>query len=94
MARDDYSLYILRCADGSFYTGISCDVASRIAVHENGARGAKYLKGRAPLTLVFEQRVGSRSCAQRLECRVKKLRRAKKQALVAGRMTLDELIIA
>lgn len=89
--QEDYSLYIVRCRDRSLYTGIARDVQSRIAQHESGVRGAKYLNGRSPLTLVFEQRVGTRSRAQQLEFKVKRLSRAKKLALVAGRLTLEKL---
>ena len=89
--RDDYRLYILRCADGSLYTGIACDVQRRINAHEQGIKGAKYLRGRLPATLVFERRIGTRSAAQRIEHRVKKLSRAKKLDLVAGRLTLNSL---
>lgn len=91
MVGERYSLYILRCADGSLYTGIARDVAERIAAHERGGRGAKYLRGRAPLELVFEQVVGSRSAAQRLEHRVKRLRRAQKLGLVSGAIALDDI---
>ncbi len=91
MSREDYSLYILRCADDSLYTGISCDVRSRVAEHESGVRGAKYLKGRMPLMLVFQVLVGTRSRAQSLEAQVKKLSRLKKQALIAGRLTLEQV---
>jgi len=50
MAKTQYSVYIVRCADDTYYTGISADVDRRIAEHENSPRGAKYLKGRTPLT--------------------------------------------
>jgi len=91
VSREDFSLYILSCADGSLYTGISTDVQSRLAQHERGTRGAKYLRGRAPFSLVFEQRVGDRSAAQRLEYQVKKLSRDQKKQLIAGRLTLDAI---
>ncbi len=87
----NYSLYILRCADDSLYTGIARDVESRVATHERGAQGAKYTRGRGPLELVFEAPVGTRSRAQKLESKVKKLKRAQKQALVAGCLTLSEI---
>lgn len=89
--RDDYSLYILRCADGSLYTGIASDVRARMTQHAGGTQGAKYLRGRAPFELLFEQRVGTRSIAQRFEHRVKKLSRTKKLDLVAGRLSLAQL---
>ena len=80
----DYSLYILRCADGSLYTGIALDVARRLEEHRNGTRGAKDLRGRTPLELVFEQPAGDRAAAQRLEHRVKRLSRTEKEALIGG----------
>ncbi len=88
----DYSLYILRCSDGSLYTGIAIDVESRLAEHERGTRGAKYLRGRAPYRLVFEERVGDRSEAQSAEYRVKKLDRSTKLRLISGELSLDSLL--
>jgi predicted GIY-YIG superfamily endonuclease len=79
-----YSLYILRCGDGSLYTGIALDVARRLEEHRKGVRGAKYLRGRTPVELVFEQPAGDRAAAQRLEHRVKSLSRAEKEALIGG----------
>jgi len=87
----DYSLYLLRCADDTLYTGIAQDVDARLAAHESGRHGAKYLRGRAPLTIVFRQVVGDRAHAQRVESRVKRLPRTRKLALIAGRLTLAEL---
>jgi putative endonuclease len=89
----DYSLYIIRCADGSLYTGIAIDVDRRIKEHESDSRGAKYLRGRGPLQLEYQERIGNRSAASRAEYRVKNLRRSAKESLVAGRMTLAELTI-
>lgn len=86
-----YSVYLLRCADGSLYTGIATDVARRICEHEKSARGAKYLRGRGPLQLAFEQEVGDRSDASRIESVIKSLAKAEKEALVAGRISLAEV---
>ena len=61
--------------------------------HETGLRGAKYLRGRGPLQLVFEQAVGDRSTASSLEHRVKRLDKAAKEALVAGMLSLDDLSV-
>ncbi len=88
MSRDHYSLYILRCADESLYTGIALDIDKRLDEHRSGKRGAKYLRGRAPFDLVFQRRVGERSSAQRIEQLVKKLRRAQKLELIEGRREL------
>jgi putative endonuclease len=79
----DWSLYIVRCGDGNLYTGITTDVNRRLAQHRSN-QGAKYLRGREPLTLVFQQRVGDRGRAQRMEARVKKMRRAAKERLIAA----------
>lgn len=91
MPSPDFSLYILRCADGTLYTGIAVDVERRLAEHESGRRGAKYLRGRGPLQIVFSEVVGSRSSASKLEHRVKQLSRAQKADLVAGRLGLAAL---
>ena len=84
-----YRLYILRCVDGSLYTGITTDVARRVEEHNSGVRGAKYLRGRTPAELVFETDAGDRADALRLEYRVKQLSRKSKEALVAGELELD-----
>ena len=92
MKPNQFSLYIIRCADESLYTGIAVDVARRLREHQAGLRGAKYLRGRGPLQLVFEQAVGDRSAASSAEHRVKRLDKAAKEALVAGRLLLDDLM--
>ena len=79
MSKPDWSLYLVRCADGSLYTGISTDVERRLREHSNGVRGAKFLRGRGPLTLAFEYRIGDRSLASRIEHRVKRLPAADKR---------------
>jgi putative endonuclease len=87
----DYNVYILRCADGSLYTGIAVDVERRVDEHRRGVRGAKYLRGRLPVELVFECPAGDRASAQRLEHRVKRLSRPQKEAVVAGELEVDGL---
>ena len=91
MGGDHYNVYILRCADGSLYTGIAVDVARRLDEHRHGARGAKYLRGRLPAELVFECPAGDRAAAQRLERRVKRLSKPQKEAIVAGALRVDRL---
>lgn len=86
-------LYLVRCADGALYTGITTDVARRFAAHSNN-RGARRLRGRGPLELVFQRPVGSRSHALKLECQVKKLSRAAKERLVRGETGLPEPAIS
>lgn len=77
-------VYIVRCGDGTLYTGIATDVYRRLSEHaQRGGKGAKYLRGRAPLQLAFVRRIASRAAAQRLECRIKRLRKGQKEALIA-----------
>ncbi len=80
-------LYLIRCADGSLYTGITTDVQRRLDAHRHD-RGARRLRGRGPLELVYSVPVGDRSRALRIEHRVKRLKRAAKEALIAGRLPL------
>jgi putative endonuclease len=76
----DWYFYLVRRHDGSLYTGIASDVARRFAQHRGeGSAGSKYLKGRGPLTLVFKEKLGSKSLALQVERRVKKLSKAKKE---------------
>jgi len=87
-----YSLYIVRCADGSLYTGISTDVDRRLQEHERGLRGSKYLRGKGPLRLEYRQHLGDRSIASQVEFHVKRLDRRDKEDLIAGQRTLSELL--
>ena len=87
----DWHLYLVRCRDGSLYTGITTDVARRFAEHRENA-GAKYLRGRGPLTLVFRKKLGSRSLALGVESKVKKLSKAKKEELIRTRKPIEAII--
>jgi len=89
----EWSIYMLRCGDGSFYTGIAIDVARRIGEHEQGKRGAKYLRGRGPLELVYQRSVGDRSIATRIEYRVKQLSKVEKEDLERLPSRIDDLLI-
>ena len=80
----EWYLYLIRCRDGTLYTGISTDVDRRFAQHQGvGSAGSKYLKGRGPLSLVFQENLGSKSLALKVERRVKRMPKAKKEKLVA-----------
>jgi predicted GIY-YIG superfamily endonuclease len=81
-ARGGWGVYILRCADGTFYTGCAKDPAAREAAH-NAGRGAKYTAGRRPVRLVYSEACGSVGAALRRERELKRLTRARKAALVA-----------
>lgn len=79
----NWYVYILRCGDGSLYTGISDDVLRRLAAHRAG-KGAKYTRGRGPLELVYTQALPDKSAALRREAEIKRLRREEKEKLIAG----------
>ena len=73
----DWYVYILRCADGTLYTGITDNVDKRLAAHRAG-KGAKYTRGRGPLELVYTQRQPDKSSALRRELEIKKRTRQEK----------------
>ena len=77
----NWHLYILRCADGTLYTGITTDVDKRFEAHCAG-KGAKYTRGRGPLTLVYREECGDHSSALKRELEVKKLSRPEKERLI------------
>jgi putative endonuclease len=87
----DWYLYLIRCRDGSLYTGITTDVARRFAEHQSG-RGSKYLRGRSPLILVFQKKLGTKNLALAAENKVKKLTKAKKEELIKDETAFDEII--
>ena len=78
---DNWKLYMLRCGDGSFYTGIAVDVDKRLEAHRKGT-GAKYTRGRGPLQLVYTEDCASHSEALRREYQIKQYPRAKKYKMV------------
>lgn len=77
-----WKLYILQCADGTLYTGITDDLQRRLEAHRIG-RGAKYTRGRGPLTLCYTEECEDRSHALRREIQIKKLSRQEKLMLCA-----------
>ncbi len=82
-----WQLYLLRCGDGTLYTGIALDAQKRLAMHQRG-RGAKYTRGRGPLELVYTETCPSHSDALRRELEVKKLTREEKEALITKGLEL------
>jgi len=78
-------VYIVRCADGSLYTGYAKNVKARVAAH-NRARGAKYTSGRRPVALVYAQWFKTIGAALRREYAMKQWTRAEKDALIARRV--------
>lgn len=79
-----WQIYILRCADGSLYTGVAIDVARRVEQH-NGARakGARYTRTRRPVKLVYQEKAANRSAACKREYMIKQLSRREKLNLIA-----------
>ena len=73
-------LYILRCGDGSLYTGITTDVDKRLEMHRSG-KGAKYTRGRGPLEVVYREECGTHSQALKREIAVKRLSPQQKRKL-------------
>jgi len=78
-------VYLLRCADGTLYTGVTVDVSRRLRQH-NGelVGGARYTRSRRPVTLLWEQPAVNRSAAQIMEARLRRLNREQKLALALG----------
>ena len=74
-------LYMIRCRNGNIYTGISTDVERRLTQHQSG-KGAKSLRGKGPLKLVYQKQIGSRSDALKAESAIKKLSKTEKEKLL------------
>ncbi|MGM9603569.1 MAG: GIY-YIG nuclease family protein [Faecousia sp.] len=77
-----WQLYLLRCGDGTLYTGIAVDAQKRLLVHRSG-KGAKYTRGRGPLELVYTETCSTHSEALKRELAVKAMTREEKEALIA-----------
>jgi predicted GIY-YIG superfamily endonuclease len=76
-------VYVVRCCDGTLYTGVSRDVEARVAKHNQG-KGARYTRGRRPVALLHTERKSSQAAALRREAAIKALPRRDKLALVGG----------
>lgn len=77
-----YFVYILKCSDGTLYTGLAKDVQKRVLEHNSSEKGAKYTRVRRPVELVYTQALEDRSCATKRELEIKKLSRCKKLELI------------
>ena len=78
----EWVVYIIRCRDQSLYTGITTDLARRCTEHAGSGRGAKALRGKTPLKLVWSRKVASRSEASRMEHWIKQMSKEQKEGLV------------
>jgi putative endonuclease len=75
-------MYVVECADGSYYTGITTDMTRRLNEHNRTKRGAKYTRSRRPVRLIYFESHENRSEASRAEAAFKKLTRKKKEAYI------------
>jgi len=78
-----WTVYMLRCADGSLYTGITTDLVRRVKAHEEG-KGARYTHGRGPFQLVYQEFHENRAEASKREIAIKSLSRTRKLALIVA----------
>ena len=86
-------VYILRCGNGSLYTGVTIDIQRRVAEHRSkGPLSARYTRAFAPVELAYRCRVGSKGLAHRLEYRIKRLGRKDKEELVAKQLSRKALL--
>ncbi len=81
-----YTVYILRCADNTLYTGITTDLKRRVREHNSG-KGAKYTSPRRPVVPVYSEYAPDLSAALRRECAIKRLTRAEKLQLIDNAAT-------
>jgi putative endonuclease len=79
--RRKHFVYIVKCSDGTFYTGYTVDIKRRIKEHNSGV-GAKYTRGRTPVKLIYKESFSSRSNAQKREYEIKQLSRSEKEELI------------
>lgn len=79
-----YLVYILRCSDGTFYTGITRNLPKRIDEHNTSDKGAKYTRSRRPVVLAYHEACEDKSSALKREIAIKKMTRQQKEALMAS----------
>ncbi len=78
-----YEVYIVECADGTLYTGITNALERRIEEHNSSDKGAKYTRSRRPVKLVYQEKHSDRSAASKREYEIKKMPREKKKELLS-----------
>ena len=77
-----WTVYILKCSDGTLYTGITTDPERRLAEHNSPDKGAKYTRSRQPVELVYKKQAANRSEASKMEYAIKKMDRKNKEVLI------------
>jgi putative endonuclease len=83
----DWFVYVVRCSDGSLYTGVAVDVDARVETH-NAGKGARYTRGRGPVRIVASRGPMPRGDAQRLEARIKRVRGRRRKLAVLDESTV------
>lgn len=81
-------VYILRCADDTYYTGYTVNLEKRLKMH-NENKASKYTRGRTPVKYVFTHECKDKSQALKLECKIKKFTKSKKEKLIQGKFRLE-----
>lgn len=84
-----WNVYIVRCADGSLYTGIAKSLDKRISEHNSSNLGAKYTRTRRPVKLAYAEGYDSRSAASKREAVIKKMSKLEKEALITGKKAVS-----
>ena len=79
-----FYVYIIRCGDGTLYTGYTNDLEARLAAHRDGKGGSKYTRGRGPLELIYKETLGSNIAAMKREREIQKQTKAQKERLIRG----------
>ena len=82
--QNKWYLYVLLCADGTYYTGVTTDTSRRLHEHNYTQRGAKYTRRRRPVNLIYSASYANRSEAQKAEYKFKKLNKNQKEVIVNG----------
>ena len=84
LGKNKWHVYIVRCRDGTLYTGIARALSRRIEEHNSGDSGARYTRSRRPVRLVYAEECPSRSAALKREHAIKRMTRSAKKRLIAG----------
>jgi len=80
-----WQVYILKCADGTFYTGITTNVNRLFKEHNSSVLGAKYTRGRRPVKLVYSRKLKNKTAAAKEECRIKRMTKQEKRKLIRAK---------
>lgn len=83
-----YYVYLVKCADGTLYTGITVDLQRRLTEHNTSSRGAKYTRTRRPVKLVYSKRFRNRSNASKAEAKIKNISRMNKLQMISSKQML------